>query len=109
MAERNEVRVSDQDLEMLAIKAMVAALDPLTPSARERVMKWTESRYGTSALVDMMTNALQLLSGALDELAKSARLHQVSGEQMRAIADRIMIEAASIVDDAERPSEEAST
>jgi hypothetical protein len=42
---RHEVRVSDSDRELLAMKAIAAALDPMENYDRERVLKWAQAKY----------------------------------------------------------------
>jgi hypothetical protein len=42
---RHEVRVSDSDRELLAMKAIAAALDPMERPDRERVLAWARAKY----------------------------------------------------------------
>jgi hypothetical protein len=79
--------------ELTAMQTVHDALTDLPPGERERVLKWADQRLGRGALVDTLTDGLKLLGMGLDALAKSAAHHRVTGEQMRALADRLMVEA----------------
>lgn len=72
MSERNEVRVSDSDAEMLAIKAIASALDRLDEAARKRVLEWGEDRYVNAPLKRMSDAAMEGMTRQLEVLDRHA-------------------------------------
>lgn len=111
MPERNEVRVSDQDPEMIAIKAISAALVPLDDKATLRVLKWADGRYGWGKMVSRIDRASEMsefVTGQLDMLTRGVKLFEQTCKSLNlpddmppiALAEalnRLFIEAAQDV------------
>jgi hypothetical protein len=66
MSNRREVRVSDQDPEMLAIKAVAAALEPLDEEARGRVLEWAKDRFVEAPLRTIKGSTFEAMKAQLD-------------------------------------------
>lgn len=82
MSERNEVRVSDQDGEMLAIKAISAAMDRLDVETCERVIRWAEDRYVRTAIRAIGKQAMEGIKAQMETLDSEAKMLGVSVPQL---------------------------
>jgi hypothetical protein len=78
--QRTEVRVSDQDPEMLALKAVATALAPLDRDTAARVLGWAEARYGIEA---QRTAHVQLNKDLMFSLEKTAQTLGVVADASR--------------------------
>jgi hypothetical protein len=99
---RTEVRVSDQDPELLALKAITQALDGLGQDTAARVLGWAEARYGVEAqriaaeqvnksLMLSLEKTAQSLSAVTDA---SRQLHMDPGH-LRTALNRLYDEAVA--------------
>jgi aryl-alcohol dehydrogenase-like predicted oxidoreductase len=82
MAERNEIRVSDQDPEMLAIKALSSVLAPLDPVARKRVLEWASDRFVEGPVRLWKSEEYERLSAQLEFLRTRAKELGVSDREL---------------------------
>lgn len=96
-----DVRVSDQDPEMLAIKAVLAALAPLDSEAAARVLGWAEARYGVEAqrlacerLNTSLLESLKLTMRNLKAVEDGARHLDIHPLTLRAVLNRLGEEVA---------------
>jgi hypothetical protein len=72
VSDRRDVRVSDQDPEILAMKAITAALEPMDPKDRERVLKWADARFGSAAYMAMVGEMERAFIDLLGNIQKAA-------------------------------------
>lgn len=78
MSDRNEVRVSDQDPEVLAMKALSAALQPLDTNARVRLLSWAEDKFVKDVERAVSEEALMGVQAQMEALEKRAKYIGVS-------------------------------
>lgn len=96
MGERNEVRVSDADDEMLAIKAVAAALAPLDERAAHRVLGWASEKFLHARVTEAQTSVdvwLKGLADGMSAVADGAQRAGVSQMHMLTAIDRLYQEA----------------
>lgn len=72
MSDRSEIRVSDQDAEMLAIKAIGQAFAGLDRESRKRVLNWTQDKYIDSELRGISSDAWEGIKAQMEALNKYA-------------------------------------
>lgn len=102
---RTEIRVSDVDPEMLAIKALGAALAPLDKTSAARVIGWADKRYGVGAqraeedqLSESIRDAYKSMSEGLSLITRAVRELNVPTEQVEAVFRRIYTETCAQIE-----------
>ena len=100
--QRVEVRVSDQDPEMLALKAVAAALAPLDRDTAARVLGWAEARYGIEAqrvaheqLNKSLMLSLEKTAQSLGVVADASRQLHMDPGHLRTALTRLYEEAVA--------------
>jgi hypothetical protein len=89
---RNEVRVSDSNAEMLAIKAIAQALEQLDRDARRRVLHWAGDRFVNGEVLKLndeadkfletFTTTLQMITDAAVKAGVTRRHYTIVAERM---------------------------
>lgn len=96
-----QVRVTDADPEMLAIKAVLAALAPLDAQAASRVLGWAEARYGVEAqriacgrLNESLMASLELTAQGLRQVDDACRSLTLKPEVLKVVLGRLADEVS---------------
>lgn len=98
---RNEVRVSDGDLEMLAIKAIGQALEPLSRDIRRRVLNWAGDRYVNSEVTELSNEADKLLTTftlTIQQIVDAADRVGVQPRHYTIVAEKLIKEATELAE-----------
>lgn len=99
---RSEVRVSDADPEMLALKVVAQALAPLDRDTAARVLGWAESRYGIEAqrvaheqLNKSLMASLEVTARSLGAVSEAASKLHMDPKHLRVALGRLYDEVVT--------------